>query len=159
MAKSRTYPQTKIVPSSVLGDCVHIYSRHFYLPFKKIRIINKENCPDFLYTGNAKDNSSAIVAKKSVLTCLKDKFTNTNIDAKISGTHIHIQSEVKIRENNIKKVNLTGRHKSQELKLNSFTYVALIKEESNIINSQDYASLVEKKENLDFDENGLITVI
>lgn len=158
MVKNRTYPQAKITPSSILGDCVHIYSRHFYLPFKKIKIINEEDCPVFLYTGDAKDNSSAVVVKSSELQCLKNKFTNISKNSKISGTHIHIQSEVKIRENNIKKVNLTGRHKSQELKLNSFTYVALIKEESNIINSQDYASLVEKKENLDFDENGLITV-
>jgi len=158
MAKNRTYPQSKITPSSVLGDCVHIYSRHFYLPFKKVKIINEENCPVFLYTGDAKDNSSAIIVEKSTSICLKNKFTNTNIDGKISGTHIHIQSETKIRENNIKKVNLTGRHKAQELKLNTFTYVALIKEESNIINSKDYASLVEKKENLDFDENGLITL-
>ena len=158
MAKSRTYPQAKITPSSILGDCIHITSRHFYFPFKKIKIINEEDCPVFLYTGNAKDNSSATVMEISELKCLKNKFTNISKNAKISGTHIYIQSAVKIRENNIKKINLTGRHKAQELKLNNFTYVALIKEESNIINSQDYASLVEKKEKLDFDENGLITV-
>lgn len=158
MAKNRIYPQAKITPSSILGDCVHIHSRHFYFPFKKIKIVNEEDCPAFLYTGNAKDNSSAVVVELSRLKCLKNKFTNISKNAKISGTHIYIQSEVKIRENNIKKVNLTGRHKSQELKLNSFTYVELIKEESNIINSQDYASLVEKKRNLDFDKNGLITV-
>jgi len=158
MAKNRTYPQSKITPSSILGDCVNIYSRHFYLPFKKVKIINEENCPIFLYTGDAKDNSSAIIIKESISICLKNKFTNTNIDGKISGTHIYIQSQTKIRENNIKKVNLTGRHKAQELKLNDFTHVTLIREESNIINSQDYASLVEKKESLDFDENGLITL-
>lgn len=159
MSKKRTYPQAKIAPSSILGDRVDIFSRHFYFPFRKIKIINQEqDCPEFLYTGDAKDNSSAVIQIESTIECLKNKFTNINKNGQISGTHIYIQTKIKVRDNLIKKVKLTGRHNAQKIHLNDFTYVQLIKEESNIINSQDYATLVEKKEKLDFDANGLISI-
>ena len=157
MAKTRVYPPSKIAPSSIIGDNIHLYSRHIYLPFKKIKLMHEnEDCQIIIYTGEVKDNSSAEIVKTTKNLCLKTKYTSTSKTSKISGTHIHVKTKVKVRENSVKKVKLSGRHNAQELKLNDFTYAELIKEESNIINSQDYASLAKKKIDLDFNSDGLI---
>ncbi len=160
MDKIRTYPPEKITPSSVIGDCIEIFSRHFYFPFKRIMLVNKEKeeCNIILYTGKAKDNSSATIKTITSLDCLKTKFTYTNLNSKISGTQIDIQTKIKARDRDIKKIKLTGRHNAQKLHLNDFTYVELMKEESNIINSQDYHLLLEKKEKLELNADGLIEI-
>ncbi len=159
MANIRSYPAEKITPSSILGNKVEIFSRHFYLPFQKI-ILEDDSCEDilYIYTCDARDNSSAIIKEISDSECLKTEFTNIALESKISGIHITISTQAKVRNRDIKKVNLSGRHKAQQLNLNAFTYVELIKEETNIINSKHYHILLDKKLKKEINTFGLIEI-
>lgn len=136
---TRKYLASKIAPSSILGDAVEVISRHIILPFQKVKYFDSS----FFYTGKVIDNSSAEITKITEESYFKDDFTNLSLNGKISGLEISIRTQEKVRESSITKIKKSGRHNAQLLNLSKITFAELIKEERDIINSQEYHQLKE----------------
>lgn len=148
MTKKRKLLASKISPSSIIGDHVKIVSRHIVMPFQKIKYTNKEkDCEHvkFFFTGKIIDNSVATISKITERTCFKNKYTISKLDDNIRGLEITIKTEEKVREHKISKVKESGRHNAQYLNLSKFTFAELIKEDRDIICSNDYHKLKELK--------------
>lgn len=145
MSDKRVVPGYKITPCSVIGEKIEVYSRNVMMPCQKVKLTDECEEISYIFTFYAKDNSKATILEKTDKDCLINKYTLKNQNDSISGTKIHIKTLDRIKKDNISVKNLTGRHKSQHFVTKDFTCVELIKEETNIISSQDYEQLIEKK--------------
>jgi hypothetical protein len=156
-SSTRVIPSYKIQPCSIIADSTEIISRDILFPFIKIKLTDECNDIKYIYTCYAEDNSKATILKATEIECFKNKYTLNKVNDSISGTKIHIQTVKRIGQNKMKLVNQTGRHKAQKITLTNFTCVELLKEETNIISSENYQDLLFKKQEQD-DSYGQISL-
>lgn len=151
MNKAQSIQASKIAPTFLIGELLSIQSRDLK-PSKKPPKYSKD-CNTRFYEYTARDNSKVTLLENYMGTICKDLFGDDFLnesdfsndvklqdlmlnkkDEELSGTKITIFSTQRRLET--KKVNLTGRHKAQEVKINSLALCVLELEQTGILNSE-----------------------
>lgn len=151
MNKVQSIQASKIAPTFLIGELLSIQSRDLK-PSKKPPKYSKD-CNTRFYEYTARDNSKVTLLENYMGTICKDLFGDDFLnesyfsngvklqdlmlnkkDEELSGTKIIVYSTQRKLE--AKKVNLTGRHKAQEVKISSLALCVLELEQTGILNSE-----------------------
>lgn len=130
-----------IKPHSVAGEKVIIKTRHPEKPYPK----KSTDCDFIVYSFRAQDNSEVEILVETMEKCLGDPATKKNVGDKLSGKMLLIESKDRKSLKNPKKVHDSGRHNTNQIITDKYTYCELHLEYDHIVNSSDYIKLYNEK--------------